>query len=142
MNSPPFQENTTPPHLTENQFLSQKYIITHSSFIHLNNHFSQLILDQISHKSITTLLSYLSNFSLSQVTTTPTPLLKYHSLSHDSNNITSPLCYHSLSNPHLNNSILYPPSPRYKISPLLHFLTHKPHRILFPIILTLQNHIT
>jgi len=39
-------------------------------------------------------------------------------------------------------SILYPPPPRYKISPLLHYLTHKPRRILFPIILTLHNHVT
>jgi len=111
MNSPVTQINTTPLHLKENQYLSHEDIIIHPSIIHLNNHISQLIPDLIPHKSTTTLLTYPSNFSFARQ-----PPLQYFYW-------RTTLCLTSqLASLHpytLINSLIHPPSPRYKSCTLI-----------------------
>ena len=94
--------------------MSHKYIIIHLSIIHLNNHFSQLIHNLVPHKPVTTLLTYLSNFSFSQATTASILLLENYALSHESTNILSPLYSHQSPNINLSNSSLFSTAPRYK----------------------------
>ena len=114
INSPLTQVNTTSLHLKENQYLSHECIIIHPPIIHLNNHISQLIPDLILHKLVTILLTYTSNFSLSQATTTSILLWENYALSHNPTSITSPLYSNLLSNINTNDSLLNPSPPRYK----------------------------